>query len=96
MKMCASCIDFIYRIVESESESIATRQVNNSRNLWYDFVCLLIGPDECEEIDLEPEKNSSTLRKILDSRRILVMQLFKSEGYFPSGQYFTLAAFLNP
>ncbi|XP_022095894.1 protein capicua homolog isoform X2 [Acanthaster planci] len=42
------------------------------------------GPDECEEFDFEPEKNSSTLRKILDSRRILVMQLFKSEGYFPS------------
>ncbi|XP_038047938.1 protein capicua homolog [Patiria miniata] len=42
------------------------------------------GPDESEEFDFEPEKNSSTLRKILDNRRILVMQLFKTEGYFPS------------
>ncbi|XP_071806863.1 uncharacterized protein [Asterias amurensis] len=41
-------------------------------------------PEDSEEFDFEPEKNASTLRKILDFRRILVMQLFKTEGYFPS------------
>lgn len=33
------------------------------------------------------EKVHSSLRRILDQRRQLVMQLFQEHGYFPSGNH---------
>lgn len=47
-------------------------------------LCLSVGDTEhiLEELDRVPP---SSLRRMLDQRRALVMQLFQENGFFPSG-----------
>lgn len=48
------------------------------------LLCLSVGETEhiLEELDRVPP---SSLRRMLDQRRALVMQLFQEHGFFPSG-----------
>lgn len=52
--------------------------------LLYITHCLSVGETEhiLEELDRVPP---SSLRRMLDQRRVLVMQLFQEHGFFPSG-----------
>lgn len=52
------------------------------------FFCLLEGTDTDDVLgELEYEKVPySSLRRTLDQRRALVMQLFQEHGFFPSGR----------